>query len=67
MKYPVVIEKDEDGIYVVECPIIPGCISQGMSEEEAIENIKEAIKQCLEVRHNLGLPLFLEMTEIEVS
>ncbi len=47
MKFLVVIERDEDGMYIVECPSVPGCVSQGKTEEEAIENIKEAIKACL--------------------
>jgi len=46
MKFIVTINRDEDGIFVVECPSIPGCISQGKTEEEAIENIRDAIKQC---------------------
>ena len=44
MKYRVVIEQDEDGIYVVECPNLPGCISQGKTREEAVANMKEAIR-----------------------
>lgn len=49
MKYNVVITEGEDGWYVVECPAIPGCVSQGKTVEEALENIKEAIQGCLEV------------------
>jgi predicted RNase H-like HicB family nuclease len=45
------------GVYVVECPAIPGCVSQGRTKDEAIENIKDAIKLCLEVRAEQGLPL----------
>lgn len=43
MLFPVVIEKAKDGWIVTECPALPGCISQGKDEQEAIENIKEAI------------------------
>ncbi|MGI0482036.1 type II toxin-antitoxin system HicB family antitoxin [Geminocystis sp. CENA526] len=50
MKYPITMYQDEDGWYVVECPIIPGCLSQGETKEEAISNIQEAIELCLEVR-----------------
>ncbi|MCD6386593.1 type II toxin-antitoxin system HicB family antitoxin [Candidatus Sumerlaeota bacterium] len=57
MKFIVTIYRDEDGRFVVECPSIPGCISQGKTEQEAIENIKDAIKQCLEVRAERGMPL----------
>ncbi|HEY9206581.1 MAG TPA: type II toxin-antitoxin system HicB family antitoxin [Candidatus Methanoperedens sp.] len=49
MRFKVVIEKDEDvGGYVVSCPSLPGCFSQGNTIEEALENIKEAIQACLE-------------------
>lgn len=48
--FSVVLDRDEDGAYVVECPSLPGCFSQGESEAEALENITEAIQGCLEVR-----------------
>ena len=57
MRFVVTVDQDEDGVYVVECPAIPGCVSQGKSEEEALENIEDAIKQCLEVRAERGMPL----------
>lgn len=66
MKFIVTIDRDEDGIFIVECPSIPGCISQGNTEKEAIENIKDAIKQCLEVRAEIGMPLTVSMREVEV-
>jgi len=43
MMFHVTLEKSEDGWVVVECPALPGCVSQGRDEEEAIENIREAI------------------------
>ena len=46
MKFTVTLDRDEDGVWVVECPAIPGCVSQGQTKEEAIENIKDAIKLC---------------------
>lgn len=49
MKLAVTLEQDEDGFYVVECPTLPGCLSQGRTEEEALANIKEAIRGWLEV------------------
>lgn len=49
MVYRVIIDKGEDSGYVVHCPAIPGCHSQGNSIEDAIENIKDAIKGCLSV------------------
>ena len=56
MKFPTVIYQDENGMWVVECPAIPGCVSQGRTREEAMKNIKEAIALCLEVRAELGMP-----------
>ena len=47
MNYRVLIEKGEDFGYVAHCPAIPGCHSQGETMEEAIENIKDAIRDCL--------------------
>ncbi|GAB4405394.1 MAG: type II toxin-antitoxin system HicB family antitoxin [Anaerolineales bacterium] len=61
MKFCVTLDRDEDGMWVAECPVIPGCVSQGRTEEEALANIKEAIQLCLEVRAERGLPLTLEM------
>ena len=57
MKFIITIDRDEDGVWVVECPAIPGCVSQGSTKEEALANIKEAIGLCLEVRAERGLPL----------
>jgi predicted RNase H-like HicB family nuclease len=48
MKYRVLIEQDEDGVFVAEVPSLPGCVSQGRTREEATENIKEAIALYLE-------------------
>jgi len=67
MKLPVTLSPGEDGWMIAECPVIPGCVSQGKSEEEAMSNIKEAIGLCLEVRKEEGLPLFLPLREIEVA
>ena len=50
MKLSVTVDRDEDGMWVVECPAIPGCVSQGQTKEDALKNIKEAIELCLEVR-----------------
>jgi predicted RNase H-like HicB family nuclease len=49
MKLKVLISEGEDGWLVVQCPSIPGCISQGRNLKEALDNIKEAIEGCLEV------------------
>jgi predicted RNase H-like HicB family nuclease len=66
IQLPVTLYQDEDGWYVVECPTIPGCMSQGETEEEALHNIQEAIQLCLEVRRQQGLPLTIESRQIEV-
>lgn len=66
MMFTVMIDRDEDGVWVVECPSIPGCVSQGKTKEEALENIKEAIQLCLEVRAERGLPLTVETRQVEV-
>ncbi len=60
MTFNVTIDRDEDGVWVVECPTIPGCISQGKTKAEAPENVKEAIKLCLEVRAERSFPLTIE-------
>ena len=51
-QFPVIVEKDEDGFYVVECPLFKGCYSQGKSLDEALKNIKEVIELCLEEKEN---------------
>jgi predicted RNase H-like HicB family nuclease len=66
MKLSVTVDRDEDGVWVVECPSIPGCVSQGKTKAQAIRNIEEAIALCLEVRAERGLPLTLETRQVEV-
>lgn len=66
MKFTVTVDRDEDGVWVVECPSIPGCVSQGKTKDESLENVKEAIKLCLEVRAEKGLPLSIETSQVEV-
>jgi predicted RNase H-like HicB family nuclease len=58
MKYRILIEQDEDGMFVAECPALPGCLSQGKTRSEAIENIQDAIKGYLESlkKHNEPIP-----------
>ena len=67
MKLLVTLERDETGIFVVECPSIPGCISQGKTEQETIANIREAIVGCLETRAANGMPLTVDVREVEVN
>ena len=67
MIFNVTLERDEDGVWIVECPSIPGCVSQGETKDEALENIKDAIKVCLEVRAEKGMPLTIETRQVEVA
>lgn len=66
MKFNVTLDRDEDGIWIVECPSIPGCVSQGQTKEEALENIQDAIAACLQVRAERGFPLTTETQQVEV-
>ena len=54
MKYTITVDRDEDGVWIVECLSIPGCVSQGSTKDEALENIEDAIRGCLEVRREFG-------------
>ncbi|OGF63729.1 MAG: hypothetical protein A2Y62_03390 [Candidatus Fischerbacteria bacterium RBG_13_37_8] len=49
---PILIEKDEDGFYIAECPLFSGCYTQGKSIDEALKNIREVIELCLEEEEN---------------
>ena len=67
MKFVITLFQDEDGVFIAECPSIPGCISQGKTELEAETNIREAIKECLEVRAEKGMPLTISTRQVEVA
>ena len=69
MKYRVLIEPDEDGVFVAECPSLPGCISQGTTRAEALANIKDAISGYLAslARHNEPVPAPITEELVEVS
>jgi len=67
MRFNVTIDRDEDGVWIAECPAIPGCVSQGTTKEEALRNIQEAIQLCLEVRAEKGMPLTVESAQVEVT
>jgi predicted RNase H-like HicB family nuclease len=66
VKLPVLLTPGEDGWFVVECPVLPGCISQGQSKEEALRNIQEAAELWLE-EESEGFELQIEYVEIEVA
>ena len=67
MKLIVTLERDETGMIVAECPAIPGCVSQGKTEEESLANIREAIRACMEARAANGMPLTVATREVEVA
>ena len=69
IKVPVVLRPGEDGWIVAECPIVPGCVSQGRTREEAIANIREAIQVSLESQQEEGwsLPVGYEVIELPLG
>ncbi len=69
MKYRVITEQDEDGIFVAEVPSLPGCIPQGKTRIEALRNIQEAIEIYLEslMAHNEPIPLSIDEEIAEVA
>ena len=69
MKYRIFIEPDEDGIFVAECPSLPGCISQGKTRKQAIENIQDAIRGYLESlrKHDEPIPPSIDEEIVEVA
>ena len=67
MKFVITLFQDEDGVFIVECPSIPGCVSQGKTELEAENNIRQAIRECLEVRAEKKMPLTISTRQVEVA
>ena len=66
--YPVILEQDADGVYIVECPVFQGCRSYGETLEVALQNIKEAIEVCLEDDDGDGpQTVFVGVRDIELS
>ena len=67
-RYNVIIEQDEDGLFVASCPALQGCYTQGGTYAEALENIKAAIRLHIDARRQLGEPVLLEsvLEEVEV-
>jgi len=66
MKLKIVVEKDESGYYVAEVPALPGCFSQGKTQEEARKNIKEAIVGWLEVMNKKTQKIKQRVFEVAV-
>ena len=69
MKYRVILEQDEDGVFVAEVPALPGCISQGTTRTEALINIQEAVEGYLESlrAHQEPIPPSISEEVIEVA
>ncbi len=69
MRYRVLIEQDEDGVFVAECPSLPGCISQGRTRDEALSNIKDAIAGYVESlrKHDEPVPPSIWEETVEVT
>jgi predicted RNase H-like HicB family nuclease len=67
MDFLVTVSQDEDGMYVADCPAIPGCVSQGRTEAEALLNVQDAIRECLAVRAERGMPLTVDLRRVEVE
>jgi predicted RNase H-like HicB family nuclease len=69
MRYRIIIEQDEDGMFIAECPSLPGCFSQGKNRKEALENIQDAIKGYIESlkKHDEPVPPPIEEEIVEVA
>ena len=69
MKFRVLIEKDEDGMFVVEVPSLPGCVTQGRTREQALRNVHEAIEAYLESlrERNEPIPPSIDEEIIEIA
>ena len=67
MKLQVVFHRGEDGFIIAECPVLPGCVSQGKTKQQATENIIAAIEGCIEVRREMGWSDVDEMIDVEVT
>ena len=63
---PLIIEIDEDGVYIVSCPTFKGCHAYGQTIDEAIERIKEVVQICLEEERPVNLNKFVEFRELKV-
>lgn len=64
---PILIEQDEDGIYIISCPTFQGCHSYGKTVEEALANIREVIDMCIEENTTREVNKFVGFRELEVK
>lgn len=65
--YPIIIEQDRNGVFIVQCPILKGCRSYGATIDEAITNIKEAIEACIEDDDFMDQSTFIGVRDIELA
>ena len=66
-RFTIVVERDEDGVYIASCPVLQGCYSQGTTYGEAVENLKDAIRLHIEARRELDEPVPIEAALDEVK
>jgi antitoxin HicB len=70
MRFRVIVQQDEDGVFVAECATLPGCVSQGTTRKEAIDNIRDAISGYLESlrKHEEPIPpsVYEEVVEVAI-
>lgn len=68
-QFTILVEQDEDGVYIASCPALQGCYSQGATYEEAVDNLKDAIKLHIEARRDMGeaVPIETAVDHVEVS
>jgi len=65
--FPIVIEQDADGVFIVDCPIVRGCRSYGHTVDEALANIKEAIEACLPEAGTEAATTFVGVRDLEIA
>jgi len=68
-RYTVIVERDENGVYIAYCPALQGCYTQGDTYEEVMKNIREAIELSIEARKEVGeeIPIEMAIEEVEVD
>ncbi len=68
-RFTIVVEQDEDGVYIASCPALQGCYSQGDTYDEAVENLKDAIRLHIEARREVGesVPIEVMIDRVEIS
>jgi len=65
--FPVVVEIDEDGVYIVSCPMFKGCHADGITIDEALDNLREVIEMCLEEQSAENINQFIGVREMEIT